>query len=1089
MSQRLIGLPRVFLAAVLAMFVFAPGLPQRAAAQGGASAANQYVLVDASDRAARSWAAAAGGQALLDYGSFSLWRLPAAGGTALSGAPAGLRPAGGRIYLRGYTLDTTQPAAEPVLPESLRQGAPAGEGLWLVQFIGPALDTWLDALRAAGLQIVGYLPENAYLVWGDDAQARIVGSDALAGLVLWQGAYHPAYRLAPELRQAALDGAPGSLEVTIQVVDTPRLAATLAQLAGMADAQLAPAEAVLNLTNLRLRLPAARLAQAAALADIYNIEPYSPPQLLDEIQGQVLAGNTSSVGGKTVAGGPGYLAWLDGKGFPSDPAAYPLVDVIDDGIDTGDPTNVQHPDFYQLGVKPGSDRIDYITNCTIDFTGNGGGGHGNLNAGILAGYNDQVGFPFENAEGYQYGLGISPYGRIGGTKIFSNTGGLDVSKCGGSDIVVIQNSYQQGARLSSDSWGGWTNGVYNADAQVYDMLTRDASAAVGNQEMLHVFAAGNDGSFVGAINSPASAKNVLAVGATENPRDPGISCNGWTEADSADDIASYSSRGPTADGRAKPDLVAPGTHVQGPATQDPEYNHGYVCGAYYPGGQTLYTWSTGTSHSTPAVAGAAQLAYEYYGRVLAPGKTPSPAMLKGLLINSPRYLSGTAAGGTLPGVAQGWGMLDMGRLFDDAQRTLLDQDILFSDPGESMSIDGAVSDPALPLRISLVWSDAPGATGAGRALVNDLDLEVSVGGQVYKGNVFSGSDSVAGGAADDLNNVENVFIPAGASGVFNVRVVARSLGGDGVPGNADTTDQDFALVIYNGTGNLAPSLSIQGLRWFPVNANLNPYPEPGETLDLEVDLANSQGAAPALDVQATLVVTAGLASVTQADAVYGNLLGGHMLTNPTRFRVAIDAGQACGGVLGLQLMINYQGGSAILELPDIQTALPGGGVQSFSSSGAPAPIPDEDPGGALMPVTVSSSAITRGLTVTVDISHTFIGDLQLSLVSPWGDTVLLADRRGGGEANYAGISFDDSAPRAIATSPSPFAGSYQPEQALGPLARRSAAGIWMLKVVDASRFDVGTINAFAVNIEASGCTVAQYFYPWVDSFISAAPLQ
>ena len=83
--------------------------------------------------------------------------------------------------------------------------------------------------------------------------------------------------------------------------------------------------------------------------------------------------------------------------------------------------------------------------------------------------------------------------------------------------------------------------------------------------------------------------------------------------------------------------------------------------------------------------------------------------------------------------------------------------------------------------------------------MNNLDLEVTVGGTTYKGNVFSGSSSVAGGSADLKNNVESVFLPAGTSGNFTVTVRATGIAGDGVPGNADTTDQDFALVIYNGS--------------------------------------------------------------------------------------------------------------------------------------------------------------------------------------------------------------------------------------------------------------------------------------------------
>lgn len=60
-------------------------------------------------------------------------------------------------------------------------------------------------------------------------------------------------------------------------------------------------------------------------------------------------------------------------------------------------------------------------------------------------------------------------------------------------------------------------------------------------------------------------------------------------------------------------------------------------------------------------------------------------------------------------------------------------------------------------------------------------------------------NSVTGGVADGKNNAESVFLPAGQSGAFTVTVKAANIVGDGVPGNADTTDQDFALVIFNSS--------------------------------------------------------------------------------------------------------------------------------------------------------------------------------------------------------------------------------------------------------------------------------------------------
>jgi hypothetical protein len=114
-----------------------------------------------------------------------------------------------------------------------------------------------------------------------------------------------------------------------------------------------------------------------------------------------------------------------------------------------------------------------------------------------------------------------------------------------------------------------------------------------------------------------------------------------------------------------------------------------------------------------------------------------------------------------------------------------------------------VADETKPLRITLCWTDAPG-TPAGSSVVNNLDLQVEIGGVTFKGNHFAGGFSSEGGSADPLNNVESVWLPEGTSGDFTIRVIAANIAGDGVPGNSDSTDQDFALVVYNGRGDGNP---------------------------------------------------------------------------------------------------------------------------------------------------------------------------------------------------------------------------------------------------------------------------------------------
>jgi PKD repeat protein len=1037
------------------------------------------VMVDSSDRATINELTKGGATLLADYGAFGLWSVSSAQRSSLVGRSSVIARADfDTIALRGGSSIDTR-AGAPSVPAGLRQTRTSGEQFWMLQFIGPTKDSWLDQVRALGVQIVMYMPNNAYVVWGD--KAALDGLDKLVGqgaVVQWTGAYHPAYRLEPSLQQA-IQGQPADklLDVTVQIYDSKSLGKSLANLQALGRQVLQQPEQILNFTNISLQLPAGQIAAVAGWADVFNVEPWAAPVKLDEKQGLIVAGQVTTSAGHVVPAAPGYLAWLAAQGFPTTPASYPIVDVTDDGIDNGNAANVLHPDFHELGVLANPDRVSYIGNCTTDANGNGVAGHGNLNAGIVAAYNNQTGAPYVDADGYRIGLGISPYGRVAGTKVFRNSGTFDNSVCGGTNAGQVAAAFNNGAALTSNSWGSTTLlGTYTSTSQAYDALTRDASStAAGNQQMLHVFAAGNAGPGATTVSAPGTGKNVLTVGATENVRDNGIS-DGCDEpaADSADDIADFSARGPTTDSRAKPDITAPGTHVQGPASQTAGFDGSGVCGApgndflppgtdaYYPtGGQTLYTWSSGTSHSTPAVAGAASLLYEYYGRVLRPGQVPSPAMLKALLVNTPRYLTGLNANDTLPSRTQGWGDVNLGSTFDSAARFLVDQTAVLGATGQVYTTSGTIPDASKPFHVSLAWTDAPGST-TGNAFVNDLDLEVVVGGTTYRGNVFSGANSTPGGSFDPRDNIENVFVPAGAGGTFAVRVIARNIAGDGVPQNADTTDQDFALVIYNANNTPVTVLGPGQISW--TDGGGDTVADPGDTVNLQIDLVNS-GELAATNVSGVVSPVSGAVTMIDATSAYPDIPAGATKTNSTPYRFSVSPNQPCGTPVVFNQTVTYNGGLTFTHTFTIPIGVQP--VTNGSYSGPPIPIPDNNPTGATASINITAAGTVGDVDVRFDAIHPFDADLDIFLISPAGTQVELSTDNGGSGDNYTGTIFDDEAAGSITGGTSPFTGRFRPEQPLSALDGQPISGTWRLKAVDDAGADIGSITGFALTIQGA----------------------
>ena len=93
-------------------------------------------------------------------------------------------------------------------------------------------------------------------------------------------------------------------------------------------------------------------------------------------------------------------------------------------------------------------------------------------------------------------------------------------------------------------------------------------------------------------------------------------------------------------------------------------------------------------------------------------------------------------------------------------------------------------------KVTLAWTDYASSTNAARNLVNDLDLRItSPAGLIYFGNAFSGGWSQDGGAADRINNLENVFVAGPVAGDWVVEVLGY---------NVPYGPQPFALVIDGG---------------------------------------------------------------------------------------------------------------------------------------------------------------------------------------------------------------------------------------------------------------------------------------------------
>ncbi|MDW7731771.1 MAG: PGF-pre-PGF domain-containing protein [Methanolobus sp.] len=635
------------------------------------------------------------------------------------------------------------------------------ENYYIVQFTGSVQDTWKQNVSSKGASIHDYVPNNAFIVKMNSSTKNKVQS---LDFVNWIGEYRPSYKYKPELTEKGtihISGSEPETTDTYQVMlfsasDNERVTSAITSLGGN----------VLSSTEdiLKIHISADKIDEIALINGIGWIEEYVQPTVNNDI-----AANITNV--YTIHNTYG----LNGSGQ--------IVAVCDSGLDTGVNDSSMHADL--IG------RILSIMDVSNDGSSADQLGHGTHVAGSVLGNG--------SLSGGQYS-GMAPEASL----VFQAAGGNHSYLTLPDDLNnLFQQAYDLGARIHTNSWGSSVNGDYTISSRQVDQFMWE------HPDMLILFSAGNSGVDsnsdgvidADSIGAPGTAKNCLTVGASENERGDtfGIApylvwgTGSWLEdypvnpirddymADDSEGIAAFSSRGPTDDGRIKPDVVAPGTFIASARSSIDGSSSGW--GAI----DENYLYMGGTSMSTPITAGSAVIVREYYTDV-ENLSSPSAALLKATLINGALNIApgqyGTGDYQEIdgrPDHSQGWGRIDIENSIYPQYPKVINY---FDNPspldtGDSWNVSYDILYTSEPLRVTLVWTDYPGSAFVDPQLVNNLDLLVTGPDGTHYGN----------GAPDTVNNVEGVELTAPVAGTYRIAV-----NGADVPQGP----QNFSLVISYG---------------------------------------------------------------------------------------------------------------------------------------------------------------------------------------------------------------------------------------------------------------------------------------------------
>jgi subtilisin family serine protease len=708
------------------------------------------------------------------------YKIPSGAGTINTSAP--------RIDAKGKTR------AHPAYRRAA--ALPPGPHHYLVQFVGPIKDAWLRGVQRAGGE-----PRQ---LWGDfvfvvRANRAAITKIAALPYVRWTGHLPYEDRLASSVRTEVEGGDPYRLRrtrllpyvYTVEFFDVKDIPGARPKVRKLGLKILVGGTKGKVLVVKASERKAERIRQLKNLAKVHGVRKVRH-RAVKRPSNNVAAG---IMGTAVSIGSPGL--GLTGKGE--------TIAVCDTGLDTGDPASI-HPDFagrlaWIKSYPMTSDFAQWVKNPGAnDGPADLDSGHGTHTAGSVLGSGASSAAlpgPDSSIRGLASAAQLvfqaveqeCKWKNPADVKTFGRFALAGIP----SDLkVLFSDAYSKGARIHSNSWGGGDPGSYDDQCRALDQFVWD------HKDFCVVVSSGNDGTDSdgdGRINpmsvsAPATAKNCITVGACESKRlnFADDTYGAWWArdfpvapykrdpmADNPDKVVAFSSRGPTKDNRFKPDVVAPGTFILSTrSTMIAPNNSGWA--AFPP--SRFYFFMGGTSMATPLVAGGIAVLREYL-RTKKKISSPSAALLKAALIAGATRLAGYGPATAVVDNHQGFGRVNLDAVIAPPApaSTRFTEVRPGLKTGQFNSRQLTVKSNRRPLRIALVWSDAPGPT-----LVNNLYVIVTqpTGRKLVANQQRSGAVTF-----DVTNNAELLHVEKPAAGVWRVEVVGS---------NVPRGPQDFALV-------------------------------------------------------------------------------------------------------------------------------------------------------------------------------------------------------------------------------------------------------------------------------------------------------